>query len=77
MKTARGAKKSAVYERLKDQGAYFKDVSGWEGADWYAPKGQEARIENHSWGKEDWFSFWEAEHKAASENVILMDMSFM
>jgi len=77
MKTARGAKKSAVYDRLKDQGAYFKDVSGWEGADWFAPKGQEAKIENHSWGKEDWFAFWEAEHKAARENVILMDMSFM
>jgi len=77
MKTARGAKKSAVYDRLKDQGAYFKDVSGWEGADWFAPKGQEPRIENHSWGKEDWFAFWEAEHKAARENVILMDMSFM
>jgi len=77
MKTARGAKKSAVYDRLKDQGAYFKDVSGWEGADWFAPKGQEAKIDNHSWGKEVWFASWEAEHKAARENVILMDMSFM
>jgi 4-methylaminobutanoate oxidase (formaldehyde-forming) len=77
MKTARGAKKSAVYDRLKAQGAYYKDVSGWEGADWFAPKGQEPKIEKHSWGKEDWFDFWEAEHKAARENVILMDMSFM
>jgi len=25
------------------------------------------KIENHSWGKEDWFAFWEAEHKAAWE----------
>jgi len=77
MKTARGAKKSAVYDRLKDRGAYFKDVSGWEGADWFAPNGQTAKIENHSWGKEVWFASWEAEHKAARENVILMDMSFM
>jgi len=77
MKTARGAKKSAIYDRLKDQGAYFKDVSGWEGADWFAPKGQKPEIESHSWGKEEWFSFWEAEHKAARESVILMDMSFM
>ncbi|MCK5348957.1 MAG: FAD-dependent oxidoreductase, partial [Desulfobacula sp.] len=77
MKTARGAKRSAIYDRLKDQGAYFKDVSGWEGADWFAPKGQEAKIESHSWGKEHWFASWEAEHKAARENVILMDMSFM
>ncbi len=77
MKTARGAKKSAIYDRLKDNGAYFKDVSGWEGADWFAPKGRQAKIENHSWGREDWFASWEAEHKAARENVILMDMSFM
>ncbi|MFW2365394.1 MAG: GcvT family protein [Desulforhopalus sp.] len=77
MKTARGAKKSAIYDRLKDQGAYFKDVSGWEGADWFAPKGQEARIEKYSWTRDDWFASWEAEHKAAREGVILMDMSFM
>jgi len=77
MITARGAKKSAIYDRLKDQGAYFKDVSGWEGADWFAPRGKEARIEKHSWKKEEWFGYWEKEHKAARENVILMDMSFM
>jgi 4-methylaminobutanoate oxidase (formaldehyde-forming) len=77
MITARGAKKSAVYDRLKDQGAYFKDVSGWEGADWFAPKGKEAKVETHTWGKEDWFAYWEKEHRAARENVILMDMSFM
>ncbi|HKK99506.1 MAG TPA: FAD-dependent oxidoreductase [Desulfotignum sp.] len=77
MKTARGAKKSAVYDRLKNQGAYFKDVSGWEGADWFAFKGEKPVIENHTWGKDAWFANWEHEHKAARENVVLMDMSFM
>jgi len=77
METARGAKKSVIYDRLKANGAYFKDVSGWEGADWYAPAGKKAEIENHSWKKEPWFDYWEAEHKAAREGVILMDMSFM
>jgi len=77
MKTARGAKKSPFYDRLKDQGAYFRDVSGWESADWFAPKGMDAKVEHHSWAREDWFASWEAEHKAARENVILMDMSFM
>ncbi|THB80947.1 MAG: FAD-dependent oxidoreductase [Desulfobacteraceae bacterium] len=77
METARGAKKSAIYDRLKDTGAYFKEVSGWEGADWFAPEGKKAEIENHSWFKEEWFDHWQAEHKAARENVILMDMSFM
>jgi 4-methylaminobutanoate oxidase (formaldehyde-forming) len=77
MQTARGAKKSPFYDRLKDQGAYFRDVSGWESADWYAPPGHEAKIDQHAWGKESWFAFWEAEHHAARKDVVLMDMSFM
>lgn len=75
--TARGAKKSPFHDRLAAAGAYFKDVSGWEGADWYAPKGVKAEVETLSWGKHNWFPYWEAEHKAAREGVILMDMSFM
>ncbi len=77
LKTARGAKKSPFFDRLAAHGAYFKDVSGWEGADWYAPEGREAKVEKHAWGRENWFPFWEAEHKAARENVVMMDMSFM
>jgi len=77
MKTARGAKKSPFYDRLKAEGAYFRDVSGWESADWFAPAGNDAKIEKHSWGREAWFAHWEAEHRAARENVSLMDMSFM
>lgn len=75
--SARGAKKSPFHDRLKAQGAYFSDVSGWESPGWYAPQGQEAKVEELSWGRENWFSYWEAEHKAARENVTLMDMSFM
>lgn len=75
--TARGAKKSPFHDRLATRGAYFKDVSGWEGADWYAPAGFEPKIDKLSWSRENWFSWWEAEHHAAREGVILMDMSFM
>jgi glycine cleavage system aminomethyltransferase T/glycine/D-amino acid oxidase-like deaminating enzyme len=75
--TARGVKKSAVHDRLAAVGACFRDVSGWEGADWYAPPGHEPKVEKHSWGRENWFPWWEAEHRAAREGAILMDMSFM
>ncbi|HXH74723.1 MAG TPA: FAD-dependent oxidoreductase [Bacteriovoracaceae bacterium] len=75
--TARGAKRSPFHERLATAGAYFKDVSGWEGADWYAPKGVEPKVDKLSFGRMNWFPYWEAEHKAAREGVILMDMSFM
>ncbi len=77
MMTARGAKKSAIHDRLADKGAYFKDVSGWEGADWYAPPGSEPKVEKLSWGRQNWFPYWQAEHEAARSGVILMDMSFM
>lgn len=75
--TARGAKRSPFHERLVAAGAYMKDVSGWEGADWYAPKGVEAKVDQLSFGKMNWFPYWAQEHKAAREGVILMDMSFM
>ena len=35
------------------------------------------RVEQLSWGRQHWFPYWEAEHRAAREGVILMDMSFM
>jgi 4-methylaminobutanoate oxidase (formaldehyde-forming) len=77
MQTARGVKKSAFHDRLAARGAYFRDVSGWEGPDWYAPPGESATVEGYSWGRQHWFDWWAAEHRAARENVIVMDMSFM
>ena len=77
MRTARGAKVSPVHHRLVAQRACFKDVSGWEGADWYAPEGAEPDPGELSWGRPDYFGYWEAEHHAARTGVILMDMAFM
>jgi heterotetrameric sarcosine oxidase gamma subunit len=77
MRTARGAKISPVHHRLTEQRAYFRDVSGWEGADWYAPAGAEPKAGELSWGRPDWFGYWAAEHHAARTGVILMDMAFM
>ena len=76
-KTCRGAKKSALYDRLKDQNAYFRDVSGWESPGWYAPEGVEPIIQQETFGRPEWFPYWEAEHKACRENVALFEMSFM
>ena len=77
MRTARGAKVSPIHHRLVAQRAYFKDVSGWEGADWYAPEGAGPVAGQLSWGRQDWFGYWQAEHHAARTGVILMDMAFM
>ncbi|MBX7083934.1 MAG: FAD-dependent oxidoreductase [Nannocystaceae bacterium] len=77
MQTARDAKRSALHDRLAAAGAYFRDVSGWEGADWYAPPGGTTAVTEYSWGRQHWFPYWQAEHEAARNDVILMDMSFM
>ena len=77
MKTARGIKRSPLHDRLAAQGAYFRDVSGWEGADWYAGPGQFADPGELSWGRQKWFDQWAREHRAVREAVGLMDMSFM
>jgi glycine cleavage system aminomethyltransferase T/glycine/D-amino acid oxidase-like deaminating enzyme len=77
MRTARGIKRSPIHDRLVEQRAYFRDVSGWEGADWYAPAGAEPRVEELTWGRQNWFPYWAEEHRAVREGVGLMDMSFM
>ena len=42
------------------QGAYFRDVSGWEGADWYAGPGAVADPGPLTWGRPAWFDQWAA-----------------
>src|SRR5215468_8535481 len=76
MQTARGAKRSPIHDRLAARNAFFRDVSGWEGADWYAPPGVAPRLER-TWSRPSWFAYWAAEHRAARDGVIAMDMSFM
>ncbi len=77
MDSARGAKRSPVHDRLALQGAYFRDVSGWEGADWYGEPGRDPDPGPLTWGRPAWFERWAAEHHAVRTGVGLMDMSFM
>ncbi len=76
--SGRGAKQSPIYDHLKKKGAFFRDVSGYESADWFAPGETDgARYNPPTWDKPVWFDFWAEEHKACREGVVLMDMSFM
>lgn len=76
-KTGRGYKRSALYDRLKAAGAYFSESHGWELPDWFAPTPDQAKIDAYSWGRQNWFDWHAEEHRAAREEVILMDMSSM
>jgi 4-methylaminobutanoate oxidase (formaldehyde-forming) len=77
LKTARGARRSPFHERLAAQGACFIETSGWESPAWYAGAGQAPDPGPDTWGRPRWWERWQAEHRAARENVIVMDMSFM
>jgi 4-methylaminobutanoate oxidase (formaldehyde-forming) len=74
--TARNARKSAMYDRLAEAGAYYGVSVGWEYPDWFAPPGVEPKVE-YSWGRQNWFEYVAAEHRAAREGVILMDLTHM
>jgi 4-methylaminobutanoate oxidase (formaldehyde-forming) len=75
--TARGARRSALHDRLAAAGAYFKEVSGWESPDWYGDPGSTPEAGPLSWGRQQWFPRWKAEHEAVRSGVGLIDMSFM
>jgi 4-methylaminobutanoate oxidase (formaldehyde-forming) len=74
--TARLTRRSAIYDRLAEAGAYYGDSVGWEYPDWFAPAGVEPKGE-YSWSRQNWFEYVAAEHKAAREDVILMDLTHM
>jgi len=74
--TARNARTSPFHDRMAEAGAYFGAYAGWEYPDWFAPEGVEPKVE-YTWGRQNWFEYAAAEHRAAREGVILMDYSVM
>ena len=73
--TCRGVYVSPVYDRLVAQGGFFKDVSGWEGAEWFAGAGR--RRAPSRGGAAAVVRALGAEHRAVREAVGLFDLSFM
>ena len=74
MATSRGIRRSPLYGALKDRGAVFGEVAGWERANWFAAPGQVAQYA-YSWGPQNWFANQKAEHMALRSGVGLIDMS--
>lgn len=72
--SSRGVRKSAVHDRLLAAGACHGEAFGWERPNWYAPKGVEPKYQ-YSYGRQNWFEYSAAEHRAVREAVGLFDQS--
>ena len=74
METARNLRHSPLHERLLERNACFGEAAGWERPNWFAPEGVAPKYE-YSFGKQNWFEYSAAEHRAAREKVVLFDQS--
>jgi glycine cleavage system aminomethyltransferase T/glycine/D-amino acid oxidase-like deaminating enzyme len=74
METSRNLRHSPLHERLVAHNACFGEAAGWERPNWFAPEGVTPEYE-YSFGKQNWFEYNAAEHKAAREGVVLFDQS--
>jgi 4-methylaminobutanoate oxidase (formaldehyde-forming) len=72
--TARGVRKSPLYDRLHNAGACYGEAFGWERPNWYAPDGIAPEYE-YSYFRQNWFEHSAREHRAIRENVGLFDLS--
>ncbi|MGR3761489.1 GcvT family protein [Roseobacteraceae bacterium NS-SX3] len=72
--TARGVRRTPFHHQLKEKGAVFGELGGWERANWFA-NDREERAYSYSWKRQNWFENSAAEHRAVRENVGMYDMS--
>lgn len=72
--TARGVRRTPLFDRLERANASFGEAAGWERAMWFAPPGIEPVVP-YSFGTQGWAGFVEEECAAARERVALFDLS--
>ncbi|MCH8337031.1 MAG: FAD-dependent oxidoreductase [Proteobacteria bacterium] len=72
--SARGVRRSPLYDRLVSAGACHGEAFGWERPNWYATDGVKPEYQ-YSYGRQNWFELSAQEHRAVRENVGLFDLS--
>ena len=72
--SVRGLRRSPLHDRVTAAGAVFGELLGWERANWYAPPGV-PRTYEYSFGRQNWFEYTAAEHRAVREAAGLFDTS--
>jgi 4-methylaminobutanoate oxidase (formaldehyde-forming) len=72
--SGRGLRRSPLHERLRERRACFGAKMGWERPNWFAPEGV-APETVYSFGRQNWFPYAAAEHRAAREAVAVFDQT--
>ncbi|MEM8686468.1 MAG: FAD-dependent oxidoreductase [Pseudomonadota bacterium] len=71
----RALRRSPLFDRLKAQGAVYGSKFGWERANWFAPRGSDAKDGPSFEEKPNWFNAVGAECEAIAERAALIDQS--
>ena len=74
--TARPVICSPLHDRLKENGACFSQIAGWERADWFAPEGVEP-VHKYDWRTPNWLQYQKEEHLAVRHGVGMYDLTSM
>jgi len=74
VETARGVRRSPLYDRLAVLGACFGETAGWERANWFSAPDETAEYA-YSYGRQNWHDASSAEHRAARDAVALFDQT--
>jgi len=72
--SGRPARRSPLYNRLRDKGACFGEKLGWERPNWFAGP-CEAPEDRHTFGRPNWFEAVGREHRACREAAVLFDQT--
>ena len=70
--SGRPFRRSPLYDRLKDRGAWFGNKMGWDRPNWFAGPGKTPDMQ-YGWGRGAWFHAAASEHKATREAVTVVD----
>ena len=73
-RTARGARRSVLHDRLVAAGACMGEAAGWERPNWYGKPGSTPEYE-YSYGRQNWFDACRDECIAVRDAVALFDQA--
>ena len=73
-RTARGARRTPLHDRLVAAGACMGETAGWERPNWFAAPGSQPEY-RYSYGRQNWFDACRAECEAVRDRVALFDQT--